>query len=360
MNASLSRRDFLKFSSVALGSLAAAPRFDWLPEGEGFPSGVIAYGRVGTEEMDIFKDDDYKSEKVGKLFRDQIIPIFEVIIEPEDLPNSPRWYRTDGGYAHSAHIQIVERRLNTPLPWVPEEGWLGEITVPYTRSYRNTLTYGWSPLYRLYYQSAHWVTGVEEGQDGEPWYKLTDELLQIDYHVPAPHVRIIMPEELTPISPNVPWEDKRIEVSLKDQTLVAYEKDKVVLNTLISSGIPSVGQTASGIPTATPTGRFNIDVKMPSKHMGDGKMTDDFNAYELPGVPWVCFFHETGAAFHGTYWHYNFGYKMSHGCVNMTIEDAKWLYRWVLPTIEYEVWEERGFGTPVHVHNNSIGSPNST
>jgi len=350
MSDSISRRDFLKFSSVALGSLAANPLFDWFPEGDGFPSEVIALGRVGTEEIDIFTEDDYQSEKVGIRFRDQLIPIFEVIIEPEDLPNSPRWYRTFGGYAHSAHIQIVERHLNNPLRWVPEEGWLGEITVPYTRSYRNTLTYGWVPLYRLYYQSVHWVTGVEEGQDGEPWYKITDELLKIDYYVPATHVRIIMPEELAPISPHIPWEDKRIEVSLKDQSLIAYERDKVVLSTLVSTGIPSAGATATGIPTITPTGRFNVSVKMPSKHMGNGKMTDDINAYELPGVPWATFFTETGVAFHGTYWHYNFGYKMSHGCVNMTVEEAKWLYRWALPEIEPDVWEQRGYGTQVLVY----------
>jgi len=350
MKNSISRRDFIKFSSTALGSLAASSFSDWFPEGEGFPSEPISIGRIGTEEIDIFVTDDYKSEKVGKLSRDQLIPIFEVIIEPEDLPNSPRWYRTIGGYAHSAHIQVVERHQNTPVRWVPEEGWLGEITVPFTRSFRNTLTYGWVPLYRLYYQSVHWITGVEEGQDGKPWYKITDELLKVDYHVPATDVRIIMPEELSPISPHIPWEEKRIEVSLKDQSLIAYEKDEIVLDTLISSGIPSPGQTSNGIPTITPRGRFNISVKMPSKHMGNGKMTDDINAYELPGVPWVSFFTEYGVAFHGTYWHHNFGYKMSHGCVNMTIKDAKWLYRWAMPEIEHQVWEERGYGTPVLVY----------
>ena len=347
----ISRRDFLKFSSMAFGSLSTKRIFDWFPDDEGFPSDVIAIGRVGTKEIDIFTTDDYKSEKVGVRYRDQIIPIFEIIIEPEDKPNSPRWYRTFGGYAHSAHVPIVKRILNEPLVYIPEEGWLGEITVPYTRSYRKTLTYGWVPLYRLYYQSVHWVTGIEEGQDGEPWYKITDELLKIDYYVPAAHVRIIMPEELRPISPEVPWEDKRIEVSLRDQSMKAYEGDKVVLNTLVSTGIPSVGATSNGIPTITPTGRFNVSVKMPSKHMGNGKMTDDIHAYELPGVPWVTFFTETGIAFHGTYWHHNYGYKMSHGCVNMTIEEAKWLYLWALPEIEPHEWERRGYGTQVTVYN---------
>ncbi len=351
MNKSLSRRDFLKIGTLAVAGIAANPMNRWLYTGDNVPFEVIGTGRVGTEEIDIYEAPDFKGKVIGKRYRDQLIGIFEEIIEPEDKPNSPKWYRIYDGYVHSTHIQRVDgRTLNQPLPGIPEGGWLGEITVPFTRAYRSTVTYGWVQLYRLYYQSLHWVTAVEEGMDGEPWYRLSDELLKIDYHVPATHVRIIHQSELTPISPDVPFEDKHIEVSLKEQSLKAYERGDLVLDTLISSGIPSMGGTSNGIPTRTPTGRFNISVKMPSKHMGNGKMTDDINAYELPGVPWVSFFDPTGVAFHGTYWHYNFGYKMSHGCVNMTMADAKWLYRWVLPEIEPQVWEKRGFGTSVHVY----------
>lgn len=350
MNTSLSRRDFLKLSSMALGSVAANPLNSWLYSGADDPFEVIGVGRVGSAEIDIFEAPIYTSKVIGKRYRDTLIAIFEEIIEPEDKPNSPKWYRIYDGYVHSAHIQRVDgHSLNQPMPGIPEGGWLGEITVPFTRSYRSTLTYGWVPLYRLYYQSVHWVTAVEEGMDGEPWYRLSDELLKIDYHVPATHVRMVSQSELAPISPDVAFEDKKIVVSLKDQSVKAYELGELVLDTVISSGIPSVGATSNGIPTITPTGQFNISVKMPSKHMGNGKMTDDVNAYELPGVPWVCFFDSTGVAFHGTYWHYNFGYKMSHGCINMTIDDAKWLYRWTLPEIEPQVWEQRGYGTSVQI-----------
>jgi len=161
-------------------------------------------------------------------------------------------------------------------------------------------------------------------------------------------MRVIQPEELAPISPDVPWEAKRIEVNLLDQKLTAYEGDEVVLHTLVSTGIPNMNLPGQ-IPTATPKGRFNIEVKMPSKHMGDGDLTDDIFAYELPGVPWNCFFHETGVATHGTYWHQNYGRKMSHGCVNMTPEEAKWLFRWTFPQSLEEIWEQRGFGTTVWV-----------
>jgi lipoprotein-anchoring transpeptidase ErfK/SrfK len=82
----------------------------------------------------------------------------------------------------------------------------------------------------------------------------------------------------------------------------------------------------------TPTGEFNVDRKYPSRHMGDGGLTGDLRAYELVGVPWVSFFHSAGIAFHGTWWHDNFGVPMSQGCVNLRNEDALWLFRWTSPS----------------------------
>jgi lipoprotein-anchoring transpeptidase ErfK/SrfK len=54
-------------------------------------------------------------------------------------------------------------------------------------------------------------------------------------------------------------------------------------------------------------------------------------AYDLPDVPWVQYFHQD-YAFHGAYWHNNFGTPMSNGCINMRIWDAKWLFDWAGPT----------------------------
>ncbi len=83
--------------------------------------------------------------------------------------------------------------------------------------------------------------------------------------------------------------------------------------------------------------------------MGNGQVTADIYAYELPGVPWVSYFHETGVAFHGTYWHDNFGNEMSHGCVNMTPAEAKWLFRWLTPPSEADARITKGYGTRVIV-----------
>jgi hypothetical protein len=55
--------------------------------------------------------------------------------------------------------------------------------------------------------------------------------------------------------------------------------------------------------------------------------------FDLPGVPWVCYF-TGGIALHGTYWHNDYGRQRSHGCVNLTPENARWLYLWTEPTAE--------------------------
>ena len=81
--------------------------------------------------------------------------------------------------------------------------------------------------------------------------------------------------------------------------------------------------------------------------MGNGNLFASPEDYELPGVPWTCFFHEAGYAFHGTYWHDNFGTPMSRGCINMRIDDAKWLFRWARPLHEQDRVYSPGYGTLV-------------
>jgi hypothetical protein len=289
------------------------------------------------------------SERLGKLRRDQVVNIFEEIISPDGPSHNPRWYRLDKGYAYSGWTQRVDgaRFHLEPLESIPPEGRLGRVCVPYTQSYR-ILRDTWEKLYRLYYQSVHWITGLETGLDGTLWYRLTDDLLHAHHYVPAWHIEQVATDEMTPISPRVKPEDKHVILSINEQSLTAYEGDRPVMKTKVSTGIPS-DPLPGLLPTETPRGRFRIQTKMPSRHMGDGNLTADLEAYELPGVPWVCFFHKDGIAFHGTYWHDNFGRTMSHGCVNMRNEDALWLYRWSTPIIAPHEWYTRGLGTLVDI-----------
>jgi lipoprotein-anchoring transpeptidase ErfK/SrfK len=100
-----------------------------------------------------------------------------------------------------------------------------------------------------------------------------------------------------------------IDVDLSQQRVYAYAGD-----TLVNSFIVSTGTWQ----TPTVTGKYKVWIKLRSTDMsGPG--------YYLPDVPYVMYFYK-GYGLHGTYWHNNFGTPMSHGCVNLTIPDAEWLY----------------------------------
>ena len=350
MGKNLSRRDFLKLGGLSLGTLAFTP---FVPRESDQDYGHIA--RVAVSEVDVYGEPRDGAQIVGKRYRDQIVQIYYEL-EPPDAPifYNKLWYRVWGGYIHSSYLQIVKINYNDASSEIAETGQLAEVTVPYSQSYTYNQYDGWQVEYRLYYETTHWITAVDQGPDGKAWYQVTDELQPWSYWVPACHLRPITDAELSPISPEVPFNQKRIEINLARQNLTAYEGDQAVFETRVSTGIPSSRPTSNGIPTATPEGSFNIYSKMPSKHMGDGAlMLGDLNldAYELVGVPWTMFFHrlDTGYALHGTYWHNNFGWQMSHGCVNMRNEDAKWVFRWTMPVNHPAEVEKNGFGTQVRI-----------
>jgi len=338
----LSRRDFLKLSSLTLAGVAFSP---FLPGLGTFD--VAEQVRVAINSVSVFSAPNDQSLIVGQRFRDELVNIYEEVNSGTPTYN-PIWYRVWGGYLHRARLQKVKVLFNVPLTTIPEgTRQISEVTVPYTQAMRYTKTYGWQPNLRLYYGSVHWIDGIDEGPDGQPWYRIFDELLGFPYHVLAIHLRPIPFEEWSPITPDVPLENKRIEVNLTTQILTAYEYDQIAFQTNISSGIPAGRPSPNVISTKTPSGEFRIMSKYPSKHMGNGSLFADIDDYELPGVPWTSFFTESGVAFHGTYWHDNFGTPMSHGCINMRIDEAKWVFRWVQPLYKPDRIFTPGYGTRV-------------
>lgn len=121
---------------------------------------------------------------------------------------------------------------------------------------------------------------------------------------------------ITPISRPEGVSGKWVAIDLYEQTLVAYEDDRMVFATLISSGLPD---------WPTREGLFQIWDRYTETKMSGAEGAPDF--YYLEEVPWTMYFdHEIGL--HGTYWHDGFGYRHSHGCVNLTITDSRWLYEW--------------------------------
>lgn len=119
--------------------------------------------------------------------------------------------------------------------------------------------------------------------------------------------------------------DRWIDIDLSRQSLTAYEGDRAVFSTLISSGLPQY---------ATVTGQFRIWLRYRTQTMDGRRLGYD---YVVDDVPYVMYFYED-YAIHGAYWHNNFGSPMSHGCVNMHPEEAAWLFSWA------------SIGTVVNVH----------
>jgi hypothetical protein len=342
---SLSRRDFLKLGGLSLGSLAFSPSLNNLMS---FDDSDLV--RVATERLSVYRKPDDKSAIISTWYRDELLRVYEEVIADEPVIN-PIWYRVWGGFIHRAHLQRVKVIFNETLPTITEDQMrLVEVTVPFTQPWRTSKTYGWQQLgFRLYYGSCHWAQAIEDGPTGDRWYRVFDDLAG-NYFVDPMHVRPIPLEEMAPITPEIPLEKKRIEVNLTTQTLMAFENNKQVLKTTISSGIPNGPRGADGLSTKTPQGEFRILEKDAAKHMGNGNLFADADDYELPGVPWTSFFTAQGHAFHGTYWHQNFGTPMSHGCINMRTEEAKWLFRWALPKHGVHQYTNRGYGTLVQVY----------
>ncbi len=114
------------------------------------------------------------------------------------------------------------------------------------------------------------------------------------------------------VAPGAAW----VDINLFEQTLAAYVGDQMVYATLISSGLPGWD---------TPTGLFRVWLRVDV-----GKMSGAYNRpdyYYLEDVPWTQYFYYS-VGLHTAYWHDGFGYRRSHGCVNLPPWDAAWLYEW--------------------------------
>jgi len=106
-----------------------------------------------------------------------------------------------------------------------------------------------------------------------------------------------------------------IDVDLAEQTLAVYDNYQLVFATVIASGLD---------PFWTRPGLFQIYLKKETETMRNGDPTD---FYYLDNVPWTMYF-DKARALHGAYWRTRFGYPQSHGCVNLSVGDAHWLFNW--------------------------------
>ena len=333
----ISRREFLKIASLGAGAYAFRP---WntlfhqadIPEAE-------RLGRVTEGAIKIRVRPDLASTEVATLYQDQVVVWLREVIGSIPGRLNQRWVETPEGYIRSALLQPVKNIPNLPVENVPVTslgaGMWVDVTVPYVELYlinpkpiapsvKATIESGKN--YRLYFGQIIWVDQIRVDADGQTWYRINERYSYGDYFwAPAEAFRPITEAEIVPISPNVG--EKRVDVNISRQTVSCYEGNNEVFFARVSTG--QIGEDSE----TSPGDWFRIWRKMVSSHMTGGTTG---GGWDLAGIGWTTLFEGSGIAFHSTFWHNNFGERMSRGCVNMTPEGARFIFRWTNPVVGYD------------------------
>jgi lipoprotein-anchoring transpeptidase ErfK/SrfK len=342
----MTRRDFLRISALGKGSLGLKPWKKWLKLDD-FPTSE-RLGRVVWWGTEMKTRPAYDSQTVRALTEDEVYPWIREVVGPWPGDDNQRWVETPEGYIRSQHLQPVRNQPNPLLRELPltslGKGMWAEVSVPYVdlvldnppaRAPWLENRIGSFPPPRLYYSQIVWVDRVRTDESGQDLYRVNEKYGYGDiFWAAAEAFRPIQPEEITPINPQV--QNKRILVDVPHQTLSCFEGEREVYFCRISSGalFNNLGQRVDA--WATPAGNHPIWRKLISLHMSGGTTG---GGWDLPGIGWTTLFVGTGVSIHSTFWHNNYGVPMSHGCVNARPDDAKWIFRWTQPIIEYDPGE---------------------
>lgn len=341
LNPQLTRREFLKL--VSSGPLAFALKD--LRVDRALAGVAPKKGRITWSGIPMYDAPSFQANKIHFFGADQVLDITGIEENGEaGNPFNTAWYRVnDEGYTYSGWIQPVETNYQRPKFDIPKAGQLGEITVPFSITHRAPFIYA-KTAHRIYYGSTHWVKRVIVTKDEKSiWYEIYDYYLKEFFYVASHDMRLVPNEELTLLSPEIPDAEKKIVVDLSTQMVTAFEGEKLVFSERCASGVKG---------TDTPKGEFRTYHKGPSIHMtNEGDAVENEAVYSLPGVPWCSFFTSQGNAFHGTWWHNDYGRPRSHGCVNLPSPASKFLYRWSLPVVpaDEDYIHQPGEGTQVQI-----------
>jgi lipoprotein-anchoring transpeptidase ErfK/SrfK len=281
---------------------------------------------------------------------------FIVALDRDFKAADARWWRTTFGFAvpydrivpmpsrtsHRGSWFVGEAAVVDPLPF-PElaaNGDAGELAA---------IDAGASMAGAVAFVTSSGVPKVEVTEDGRGGYKVTGwagelprrsavlltgreaKVAGVTYHqtsggfwVNLAQLRMAKPSIPDDVGPDEKW----IDVDLTRQQLVAFEGRRPVFATLISSGRRDPYDKDHDFPT--PTGIFRIREKHVTSTM-DGDVASD-GPYSIEDVPWVMYF-QGSYALHGAFWHDAFGNTRSHGCVNLSPEDARTLFHWAEPVL---------------------------
>jgi hypothetical protein len=366
MKQNISRRDFLKIAGAGLGAMAFRPyRSDILqnfsqpkrlPE---FPKSEII-GRVVDVGIDLRNSPLYDpnvNNTISELNADTLVEWGrEVVGRVVGLTNQ-RYVETPQGYIYSSVLQPTRNLPNTPINEIPagQPGFWAEVTVPYVELahegtvhspwLRDHIDYNFPP--RLYYGQVVWMDKIRT-DNGFVEYRWNEDVNGHGYGYGAygelywadgAAFKVLTDEDVAPIHPDIDPNEKKIQANLDYQTLSCYEGTKEVYFCRIASGIgydPQTGQLDEKL--ATPVGNLLTHWKIISLNMTAGTFQ---SGYSTPAVPWSTMISGDGVAVHGAFWHNAFGEKRSHGCINVSPEDAKWIFRWSTPYVSLAQSEAR-------------------
>ena len=226
-------------------------------------------------------------------------------------------------YGRTSHgVWLPMRDLNPvrPTPFSGEVIHNGNLDVAwvYTRGARSSSkpsTYAAKKQTLVRFQLLHVLEDKTVG--GHAYYRIGDDAWVSDRDVRRP-TKSSPPEE---VRPGERW----IDIHLDSQTLVAYEGDRPVYATMVSTG-----KGRQGTPFATPKGVHRIWVKLVGSNMDNLEDEEASDLYSIEDVPYVQFF-SRGVGLHAAFWHDKFGHVKSHGCVNLPPRDAQWLFAFTSP-----------------------------
>jgi lipoprotein-anchoring transpeptidase ErfK/SrfK len=279
-----------------------------------------------AEEERLRKEAERKQrlEKMGKLPLHPEHPFLErgftITTALKVSDQGKTWWRTSrGGYIEASKIfkkpppEVVQLGVVLPEGTGFPFGFVDDKAAVYQKDADGNLRFVRSLPRRTF------VGGTEEVViNGRPYVHTTD-----DTYVKVSDLRMAEPQ---PVPSDLGGIDRWIDVDLSKQLLVAYEGERPVFTTLVSTGRKGTKEE----PFETPKGTFRILTKHISSSM-DGNTASDGN-YSIQDVPWALFFHGN-YAIHGAFWHNGFGSRRSHGCVNLPVADARWLFWWVGPEL---------------------------
>lgn len=291
----------------------------------------IHYGEVKTENAPIYPSVEVALEKKKKLASERINASFAYIsYDRSEEVDGGRFYYTGRGWMTAADVSRIgvlprfqgltfNRTPNNSFGWILT--FLSATPVETKRI----------PGFQIADYTGHLLTEYEVVQiydvatvDDSDWY-----MVGPDEWLPEKVVARVTPDT-TP--PEGVTGDRWIAINLDQQTIAVYDQRQLDFATVIASGSD---------PFWTQPGLFPIYEKHETTPMRGAFEADGGGGYYLEDVPWTMYF-DQARALHGAYWRTKMGFSQSHGCVNMTVGDAHWIFNWANIGDPVYVWDPSG------------------